>query len=350
MSRRENILKAVRFETPEYIPMSFHINGACWNHYPHDALFELKESHPFLFPGFTRPEGEFRVEYSPWQRAGEPYIDPWGCVWETAEDGITGAVVKHSLETWDDFDGYTPPDPEQSSGWAPVDWKKKQEQAEKIRAAGGLVRGGLRHGHTFLTLTYIRGYENLVFDMTDEEPRLWKLIGMVEDYNMTLVRHFMDIGVDYMGYPEDLGMQVGPMLSPAQFKKYIKPTYERLMAPAREAGCIVHMHSDGDIRDLVDDLIDGGVQVVNLQDLANGIDWIREHLTGKVCVDLDVDRQRITRFGSPQEIDALIREEVEKLGSREGGLMMIHGMYPGVPLENAKALMDAMENYATYYS
>jgi hypothetical protein len=30
--------------------------------------------------------------------------------------------------------------------------------------------------------------------------------------------------------------------------------------------------------------------------------------------------------------------------------MMIYGMYPGVPLENAKALMDAMEKYATYYA
>ena len=65
---------------------------------------------------------------------------------------------------------------------------------------------------------------------------------------------------------------------------------------------------------------------------------------------LDIDRQRITPFGSPSEIDALIREEVEKLGSPKGGLMMIYGLYPGVPLENAKALMDAMERYATYYT
>ena len=49
-------------------------------------------------------------------------------------------------------------------------------------------------------------------------------------------------------------------------------------------------------------------------------------------------------------MDALVREEVEKLGSKQGGLMMIYGLYPGVPLENAKALMDAMEKYATYYS
>ena len=90
--------------------------------------------------------------------------------------------------------------------------------------------------------------------------------------------------------------------------------------------------------------------VINLQDLVNGIDWIAEHLKGRICIDLDIDRQNVTRFGSPADIDALIREEVEKLGNRNGGLMMIYGLYPGVPLENVKALMDAMERYSTYYS
>jgi uroporphyrinogen-III decarboxylase len=153
-----------------------------------------------------------------------------------------------------------------------------------------------------------------------------------------------------MSYPEDLGMQVGPMLSPEHFRRYIRPSYHRLMAPAREAGCIIHMHSDGDIRDLVADLIDDGVQVLNLQDLVNGIDWIEARLAGKVCIDLDIDRQDITRFGTPAQIDDLVREEVERLGSREGGLMMIYGLYPGVPLENAGALMSAMERYATHFS
>ena len=44
------------------------------------------------------------------------------------------------------------------------------------------------------------------------------------------------------------------------------------------------------------------------------------------------------------------KEEVTKLGSKQGGLMMIFGLYPGVPLENIKALMDAMEKYSGHYS
>jgi uroporphyrinogen-III decarboxylase len=177
------------------------------------------------------------------------------------------------------------------------------------------------------------------------------LIALLEEFNLRLVHNYIrEARVEWMGYGEDLGMQIGPMLSPGHFEKYIKPSYKRIVRPAREAGCIVHMHSDGDIRLLVEDLIDVGFDVLNLQDLVNGIDWIKKNLSGKVCVDLDIDRQRITFAGTPGKIDALIREEVEKLGSKQGGLMMIYGLYPGIPLENVQALMDAMERYMGYYA
>jgi uroporphyrinogen-III decarboxylase len=122
------------------------------------------------------------------------------------------------------------------------------------------------------------------------------------------------------------------------------------MVPARQAGCLIHIHCDGDIRTLVNDLAGSGVDALNLQDLVNGIDWIAANLKGRLCIDLDIDRQQITRFGTPQQIDELIRREVQTLGSAEGGLMMIYGLYPGVPLENVKAIADAMEQYATFYS
>ena len=153
-----------------------------------------------------------------------------------------------------------------------------------------------------------------------------------------------------MEYPEDLGMQVGPMLSPEMFRRYIKPAYQRIMQPARDAGIPIHMHSDGDIRTLADDIVGSGVEILNLQDLVNGIDWIADKFRGRVCVDLDIDRQKITPYGTPAQIDGLIREEGSKIATPEGGLTMVYGLYPGVPLENVKALMDAMEKYAFYYS
>ncbi len=350
MNHRENTLRAIRFERPERVPMTFHISPACWHHYDQEALKDLMEEHTLLFPDCKRPEDRVRPKYGLAERKDEPYKDPWGCVWETADNGITGTVRQHPLADWTGFDRYVGPDPGETDGTFPVDWPSIRRDAERQRENGDLVLGNLSHGHTFLRLQDIRGYENLLYDMIDERPQLFKLIEMIEEFNFQVVLNWMQLEPEMMSYPEDLGSQVGPMVSPDLFRKYIKPVYERIMKPARDKGCIVHMHSDGDIRSLVDDLIDGGVEVINLQDLVNDIDWIAQKFAGKVAIELDIDRQQITPRGTPQQIDNLVREEVEKLGSKEGGLMMIYGLYPRVPLENVRALMDAMEKYTTYYS
>lgn len=350
MNNRENILKAIRFESPEYIPMTFSINAACWQNYSQDFLFDLMESHKLLFPDFKRPEGKYSPDFALVARKDSPYTDDWGCLWETTENGITGTVTRHPLKSWTDLRHYKAPDPEVCTGIGPVNWRELEANFKKAREDGEITRGGLRHGHTFLQLCDIRGYENLMFDMADDEPGLRELAAMVEDFNMSIIRRYINMKADIIHYPEDLGMQTGPMLSPRHFREYIKPSYQRLMQPAREKGSIIHMHSDGHLHDLIDDIIDGGVQIINLQDLVNGIDWIAGRFAGKVCVELDIDRQFITTKGTPEQIDALIHEEVSKIGRKDGGLMMVFGLYPGTPPQNVKAIMDAMEKYALYYS
>jgi uroporphyrinogen decarboxylase len=341
----DNTLRAIRFQHPQYIPVVFWINPACWRHYPPDALLELASHHPLLFP-----EPPSLSALAPWEQAAEAYVDSWGCTWQTTDDGITGSVVGHPLADWDALERFTAPDPDRTNGMAPIDWQDIEEKIAGTKYEGKYAVGSLEHGPAFLRLSYLRGYERLLYDMADGDRRLWRLTDMVEAFSLGIVRRYAKLGVAMMCYPEDLGMQHGPLLAPGHFREYIKPVYERLMASARAAGCLVHMHSDGDIRNLVDDLVVSGVDALNLQDLVNGIDWIAARLKGRVCIDLDIDRQSVTRFGSPAQIDALIHEEVQKLGSPAGGLTMIYGLYPGVPLENVRALMDALERYATFYS
>ena len=348
-AQRDNLLRVVRFERPDYIPMTFHINAACWFHYPREALLELMGTHPFLFPdadSFTPPS---RGDLPPFVTAGQRWTDPWGCVWETPMDGIVGAVVEHPLASWDNFETYQPPDPDRVTHWGPIDWNAAAATLGPAICQSCLRNGEIGHNHTWLKLTDMRGYADTLCDMADDEPRLRRLLELLEQFNAGLVRNYIRHGrAEWIGFAEDLGMQQGPMLSPAQFREYIAPSYRRLMGIARDAGCIVHVHADGDLRALAPDLLGCGVDVLNLQDLVNGIDWIAANLAGKVCIDLDIDRQDVTVRGTPQQVDDLIREEVRVLGRREGGLMLIYGMYPGTPLENAVAVADAMERYAAY--
>jgi len=351
MTERELQLRTIRFETPERIPIGFNINYSCWEHYGVERMREWVHKHPMLFPwGRDVDWKTFRPWCSPTAHAGKPFVDAWGCVWETSQDGITGAVTRHPLKNWADFDTYRPPDPARTDGLTPVDRAAMKQAIAQTKASGGIAYGGLVHGHTFLLLTYLRGYENLIFDMMDEDPRLNRLIEMVETFNLAVVKSYLEAGVDIMSYPEDLGMQKGPMISRDLFRKYIQPSYRRIMKPARDAGLLIHMHSDGDLHQLIDAVLESGVDCINLQDLVNGVDWIEQRLKGRVCIDIDIDRQDITRFGTPDTIDKHVAFLVRQLGSKEGGLKMGYGLYPGLPVENVQAVMDAMERYSTHYS
>lgn len=347
---RDNYIKAVRFETPDYIPMYFHINSACWNYYPHDFLDALITSSPFLFSDYQKPFKDGLLTHPEFARKDAPFTDPWGCIWKTTEDGIAGTVIDHPLQDWDHFEKLRIPNPDLTTHWGLIDWNHLETYRSTVGFFKDIRFGEIGHGHTWLKLMDIRGYENLIRDMSTSHPMLNKLIDIIEAFNLGLVNNYLQKGkVEILGYAEDLGMQIGPLLTKQMFQKYIKPSYQRIIKPAREAGCLIHMHSDGDIRVLIDDIIDCQVEIINLQDQVNGIPWIKENLKGKVCIDLDIDRQHITYTGTPSDIEAMIKLEVQELGSREGGLTMVYGLYPGIPMANVKALAVAMERYSAYY-
>ena len=344
MTTRENLLKTIHFDHPDWIPMVFHVNDSCWQHYDKHRLYGLITSHPRLFPNPAPFETFTDPVFPEFARKNAAFVDPWGCTWQTNDNGIIGTVIDHPLASWDSFDSYRAPDPEHTTHWSPIDWKKAAEARSSVGFFKSLNSADIGHGHTFLKLIDIRGYENALLDMSDNDHRIRKLLEMIGDFNVGLVERYIErVGVELLGYAEDLGMEVGPMLSPTMFREYILPVYRRILQPSRDAGILIHMHSDGDLRTLADDLLNLGIHALNLQDLVNGIDWIRDNLKGKVCIDLDIDRQKITVNGTPDEVRDLIRYEIRQLSDPAGGLMMIYGLYPGVPMENVAALMDVME-------
>lgn len=350
MKEGENLLRAWRFQKPERIPMRMTIPSSAWRRYGHE-LETLMLRHPILFPDFKKGSIDYgNLPVDPRNRAGNAFTDAWGCVYEPAQDDVPCYVSKHPLASWDAFESFSAPDPETQDRFGPRDWLSLEEAMQESKINDKCPSGSLIHGHLFLLLEDMIGYEHLILDMVDENPNLPKLIAMIEDYSMAVVHRFLSMGVEVMHYPEDLGAQDRPLLSPKLFRKYIKPAYTRLMAPAKENGILVYMHSDGYLWDLMDDILACGVDVINPQDLVNGVDNMAKRLKGRVAIDLDVDRQRVTSFGSAQDIDDLIHEEVAKLGSQEGGLSLKHGLYSGAPPENIDALMTAMEKYSTYFS
>jgi hypothetical protein len=110
----------------------------------------------------------------------------------------------------------------------------------------------------------------------------------------------------------------------------------------------VYLHSDGHILDIIPDLVECGMTVINPQIRANTLDGLVRVCKGKVCVNLDLDRQMFP-FCGPADLDAHVKEAVVKLGSKDGGLMLSAECAPDVPLANIEAICQAFERYRTYY-
>jgi uroporphyrinogen decarboxylase len=205
------------------------------------------------------------------------------------------------------------------------------------------------HGFLFLRLTYLRGFENLMLDVATGAPELARLTDMVMGCSRGLVERWLALGVDVIELADDLGTQKAAAMSPAHFRRYLAPHYRSLVEASHAKGALVGFHSDGYVMDIMDDLLATGIDIVNPQDLVNGIGALASEVKGRACIRLDMDRQQVVPFGSRQEIRELIEEEVRTLGSPAGGLELICGIYPPTPAENVDAVCSAIEAFRTFW-
>lgn len=350
LSERENYLRNARFEGAEWIPIHVYLTPALWLELKGE-LEEIVLRHPVLFPDYRKGRRSFgREELDNRHRKGEKFRDAWGCLWDNAADGVVGQVLEHPLDDWAKFEGFEAPDPMTTDDHneAP-DWEARAKWMKDAKKAGKPAAGGIPHGWFFMRLYYLRGFENLMMDIGLEEPRLLELIEMVKEHNRVKVEKWVSLEPDVLHFPEDLGTQNASMISPAAFHRLVTPVYKELMGLAKAKGILVHMHSDGHITELADELHEAGVDILNPQDLCNGVDEIKRTMKGRFCIDLDIDRQKVVPFGKPKEIRELIEMEVRELGSKEGGLTMVVGVYPPAPPENVEALLSAFEEFRTFW-
>ena len=339
MNERENYLRTIEFRTPDWIPCSVSCSPVTWHRYHHE-LTELSSRHPRLLrdPGGGNhgPEA-FPAAY----REGEYFRDNWGCLWYSSIGGLEGQVVQSPLSNWRALDDYSPPDFHTMTERGERNWTEIRRDIEQKRRDSMLTVGNGER--LFDRLYFLRGFENLMIDIATEDPRLNRLIDMLLEYELGLIRMWLDIGVDAISFHTDIGAQDRLMISPGQFRKLIKPMFRELFQTCRRAGTHVLLSSDGRLLDIVDDLIECGVSLHDPQLRANTIEGIGRHYKGVMCINVDLDRQMFA-FCTPEDIRKQVQDVVDSLYDPRGGLMLSASVCDAcVPMENVEALCETLE-------
>jgi len=317
MSFEELVIKAMTYGSPPEIPMRCGVLPAVWKQWPaemRDIALEFKD---FFWEGYA--DYDYRVQMPDNYRAGS-YTDEWGCVWSNIEEGMASIVTGHPVPRREDIRALKMPD--------------KRD-------------GHIPHGFMYLRLLDLRGFEESMLDFAEEPPELQTLIDTVAEYNRLQVEVALPKAGPVFYFGDDLGMQTSLSMGPEKWRKYLKPAFRKIFAPVRAAGKLVYLHSDGMMHEIIPDLAECGVNMVNPQIRANGLDNLVRVCKGRYPIMLDLDRQ-LFPFATPEECRAHVRESVEAMWLPSGGLGIVIEIGPCVPPANIRALLQAAREYRHY--
>lgn len=145
---------------------------------------------------------------------------------------------------------------------------------------------------------------------------------------------------------DDYGAQNSSLISPAAWRKVVKPRLAELVAMIRsKTNAYIGIHSCGSLTGILDDLVEVGIQVINpVQVSARNmvIGELKQRYGSRLSFWGGIDSQILLPSGSPEDIRKVVNETVKVLG-KDGGYILaaVHNIQPGVPPQNIIAMYDA---------
>ena len=317
------LIQAIKMEHPEVIPVSVGILPSIWMKY--GAEFgRIWDAYPQFFPG-KKPDLEHITDIlSPSYHAGT-YIDEWNCVWSNEHAGNESIVTGHPV---------------------------KDEAGVHSLKIPECRDGRLPHGFMYLRLMDLCGFENVMEWFADEDDSVIReLIDKVLEYNTYQVAAILGRMGELVYFGDDLGMQKGLAIGPERFRKYLKPCFRKLygIIKSYKPEQLIYMHTDGCIYEIMPDLVECGVDMINPQFRANGLENLVEVCRRRqtIAINLDLDRQ-LFPVGTPSQLRSHVAECVEALYMPEGGLGLSVEFNDDISLDNMAIILDAVEKYRHY--
>ena len=148
----------------------------------------------------------------------------------------------------------------------------------------------------------------------------------------------------------DMAYKNGPFMSPAHYREFLQPYHKRLFDVFGERGMPVIYHSDGDIRLVIDDLIDAGVSAINPLENSANMD-VRElaPMFGErlgFVGNIDV---KVLLTNDPEKVRREVREKLQAAMPYHGYVYHSdHSIPPGITLETYRLVLEEVRKVGTY--
>ncbi len=156
-----------------------------------------------------------------------------------------------------------------------VKWDRLKVEYPKWRGAGRWVSAGFWFGFD-ITHSHFVGTERLLMAMCTDPEWVVDMFNHELDVDIALFQMVWDAGYqfDEIFWYDDMGYKLAQFFSLDMYRELLKPVHKRACDWAHEKGCKVRLHSCGDIRPFVPELIEIGVDMLNPLEVKAGVDPI----------------------------------------------------------------------------
>jgi LacI family transcriptional regulator len=198
------------------------------------------------------------------------------------------------------------------------------------------------------------GINDALYMFYDDRPLLEKLMDILLGHQEKVIRAVCDRFAGDLAFVlvnDDIAHNTGLMIHPDMFMEIFPQRMQRLIAPAKEHGKLVAMHTGGKMDKALPILYDIGFDIVHpIEPESNNFFEIKEAWAGRLAFVGNIPTSLLA-YGSKEEIEEKVREYCAKLGPGGGYVLgPSSSIMEGIPPDNFVAMTQAVHKYGRYGS
>lgn len=337
LSSQERVMRVLRREEPDRIP--------------HFEWIIDRKVRDAICPGATMEEFTLRMgldailtgpDFKKEQIGPHRTRNEWGMISDaTAEEH--GYPLGGPIETLEDLERYTPPDPH-----APGRYRSLERIVQRYK---GRLAIGVHLNDVFSIPRNLMGMENLLVAFATEPELIRRLVALSVEANLEMAKEVARRGADFVFTGDDYASTAGPMVSPAMFREFLAPGLKRVVAGFHAAGLPVIKHTDGNILPILDDILDSGIDCLDPIDPVAGMEIgaLKQQYGDRIALKGNVDCAHTLTFGSEREVVEETRAVIARAAAG-GGLILSssNSIHSAVKPGNYLAMWNAIRIYGAY--
>lgn len=230
-----------------------------------------------------------------------------------------------------------------------INWERLKKDHTRWIAEGQWISANFWFGFD-VAHSWASGTETILVAMIEEPEWITDMFDTYLNHSIAFFNQIWDAGYvfDEIYWPDDMGYKGTTFFSPAMYRELLMPFHKRAVDWAHSKGIPARLHSCGNIRALLPDVLSTGIDALNPIEVKAGMDALelkrdfggRLLLHGGVNAVLWSDTERITA-----EIERLVPRLKEN-----GGYIFAsdHSIPSSVSLENFRAIIECVKRCGKY--